>query len=445
MPVKLLYKEMDFDVSPSTDRRAIDSFANGNSSFSSRSRSSDSEEEFMNYLSREEQECILFFETTLDSLNDNFEDSSPNLSIVNEGLAPLSRINSENDEIIDLVETRYQPKELTPQYNNAFPDDEDRGRLQRDEWWIDPESPREKEPPRFPPTLHEPSLATHVSFEKTAPKSAVELGHAYPSLAKPPGSVPTPVVIAQKIAQRKVGHDFPQPTSPTEKFSSIEEKDRGNSTSPSDSRAFLYKNTKVQRFPANISISMPSREYNNTITKAAVKVQQRKAQVLANLGGSFLAAESDEKQLKGFLSSPRRTSSLKEFHQQTGEMSSNQESLQESLGEPISGLSKGLKPKVRNSGTSLSLNIPAEPSVHETSPIPPTVKVATHKPSPTETHPQAEPLTASVGVRRTHSFQKPTGFRPQGITVAFSGRGPTDESRKEALRKLGLLRINEEH
>ncbi|KAG8005485.1 Proline and serine-rich protein 2 [Nibea albiflora] len=37
--------------------------------------------------------------------------------------------------------------------------------------------------------------------------------------------------------------------------------------------------------------------------------------------------------------------------------------------------------------------------------------------------------------RRSNSM-----FRPQGITVQFSGRGATDESRREALRKLGLLK-----
>ncbi|KAK6315012.1 hypothetical protein J4Q44_G00145410 [Coregonus suidteri] len=40
---------------------------------------------------------------------------------------------------------------------------------------------------------------------------------------------------------------------------------------------------------------------------------------------------------------------------------------------------------------------------------------------------------------RRKSISKPS-FRPQGITVQFSGRGVTDESRREALRKLGLLK-----
>lgn len=39
------------------------------------------------------------------------------------------------------------------------------------------------------------------------------------------------------------------------------------------------------------------------------------------------------------------------------------------------------------------------------------------------------------------SFSKPAApLRPQGITVQFTGRGPTDQSRKDALRVLGLLK-----
>ncbi|XP_026182118.1 proline and serine-rich protein 2 isoform X2 [Mastacembelus armatus] len=48
----------------------------------------------------------------------------------------------------------------------------------------------------------------------------------------------------------------------------------------------------------------------------------------------------------------------------------------------------------------------------------------------------AAPQALSSDYRR-----KPASmFRPQGITVQFSGRGPTTESRKDALRKLGLLK-----
>lgn len=39
-----------------------------------------------------------------------------------------------------------------------------------------------------------------------------------------------------------------------------------------------------------------------------------------------------------------------------------------------------------------------------------------------------------------HKRRPSSMFRPQGITVQFGGRGATDESRREALRKLGLLK-----
>lgn len=42
--------------------------------------------------------------------------------------------------------------------------------------------------------------------------------------------------------------------------------------------------------------------------------------------------------------------------------------------------------------------------------------------------------------RRSGSLPRPRGFRSQGITVKFSGRGSTEEARREALRKLGLLK-----
>lgn len=46
------------------------------------------------------------------------------------------------------------------------------------------------------------------------------------------------------------------------------------------------------------------------------------------------------------------------------------------------------------------------------------------------------PLPAPRALSPDH--RRRSTFRPQGITVQFSGRGATDESRREALRKLGL-------
>ncbi|XP_016367599.1 uncharacterized protein LOC107707982 [Sinocyclocheilus rhinocerous] len=50
----------------------------------------------------------------------------------------------------------------------------------------------------------------------------------------------------------------------------------------------------------------------------------------------------------------------------------------------------------------------------------------------------SRPAPLSPDLRRK-SLPKPS-FRTQGVTVQFSGRGATDEARRDALRKLGLLR-----
>lgn len=55
-------------------------------------------------------------------------------------------------------------------------------------------------------------------------------------------------------------------------------------------------------------------------------------------------------------------------------------------------------------------------------------------PSPTRSRPA--PLSPEL---HRKSLPKPS-FRSQGVTVQFSGRGTTDEARRDALRKLGLLR-----
>ncbi|XP_051890199.1 proline and serine-rich protein 2 [Pristis pectinata] len=443
MPVESLYAEMDFDVSPSSKQHSIERMVNGDSGFSSTSRNSDSEDELMNYLSREEQECILFFDNTLDSLKDDFEESSSNSSAQSEDTATPTRSNSEN-EIIDLVAIQSQPVEFIPKYDNVFPVDEGRGRLRKEEAQVNQEKPTVKEPRSPPPTTYTPQLTKQRSLERTAPEPAIEPGRAYYSQTKPPGSVPTPMVIAQKIAARNVGNGILQPTSPTERKPSTQGKDRSNPTSPTDNRAFLHKNAKIQRFPSNISISMSNKEYNSTISKAAVKVQERKAQVLANLGGaSLLAAESDERQLKGLVGSPRQSLSLKQSvpNEPMAEAASKLGSVKESSDETDLGLSNGFRPKVRGSGSSQSVKVhTATNGGHVTSP---TSKASTPKPGTTESPPRTESLNTSA-VRRTQSFQKPSGFRPQGITVQFSGRGSTDESRKEALRKLGLLKINKD-
>ncbi|XP_062238493.1 proline and serine-rich protein 2 [Platichthys flesus] len=53
--------------------------------------------------------------------------------------------------------------------------------------------------------------------------------------------------------------------------------------------------------------------------------------------------------------------------------------------------------------------------------------------------PRAPPHSQKAAATPDHKRRPSSMFRPQGITVQFAGRGTSEESRKEALRKLGLM------
>uniref|UniRef100_A0A4W3IE90 Proline and serine-rich protein 2 n=1 Tax=Callorhinchus milii TaxID=7868 RepID=A0A4W3IE90_CALMI len=247
-----------------------------------------------------------------------------------------------------------------------------------------------------------------------------------PASPQPIGSVPTPLVIAQRIAE----NGSLSPTSPI-------------FPSPPP----LGGSFKHQRFPSNINVSVGNREYNSTITKASVNIQERKARVLANLGSAAgrLALESDERQQRARLWASSRSTSFKEL----GSGQARNEALSK-LGlakEPEeTPLHNGSPAKLRIAGFSHSLKVkPTVSAAGETSP--PLRRASTSKldlPSPSEVPPPAF-LSPSPGpfhpeLRRLSSTPRPSGLRTPGITVQFSGRGSTDESRREALRKLGLLK-----
>ncbi|XP_078092081.1 proline and serine-rich protein 2-like [Mustelus asterias] len=444
MPVELSYSEMDCDVSPRSKLHGIERMGSEDSGFGSRSRNSNLDDDFMNYMSHEEQECILFFETTLDSLKDDFEESSSVCSVKSEDPSTPTQIHSGNEEIIDLVVARPQASERVAHYENVLPVEKDIGEPQKEEVRANQEKMQLMPPERPRPTINAAQFLKQRSFERTPPESEIEPARAFYNLAKPPGSVPTPMVIAQKIAEKKAGNGITSPVSPAESKRFTYENDQMNSTSPTEGQEFHYRNAKLQRFPSNISISMASREYNNTITKAAVKVQERKAQVLANLGGtSLLVAELDDQQQKA---KPRRSLSFKEAVSiQTRDEALSKLGLVEESDETDSNSSDGFKSKVRNSTSAQSMKVPSVTNgTHAAGPLPvtPPLKAPSPKPEPKEIPHPSTKLNMS-GIHRSRSIQKPSGFRSQGVTVQFSGRGSTDESRKEALRKLGLLRINE--
>eukprot|EP00062_Callorhinchus_milii_P021506 gi/632978299/ref/XP_007905831.1/ PREDICTED: proline and serine-rich protein 2 isoform X1 [Callorhinchus milii] len=408
------------------------------------------------YMSREEKECIQFFETTLDSLSDGLELS--NLSgeageeEEDEGRATPTLSHTQihphpsSEEIIDLVkDSRHQLEECETNYVKPIRYMNVSEILPKEE--VEPESPGLDQ-------RRASLVSPRQSFDWPLPPPDI----GPPASPQPIGSVPTPLVIAQRIAENgslsPTSPIFPSPPplGVTDSKAFHYHNGRSNPTSPTESREPQHRplsqgSFKHQRFPSNINVSVGNREYNSTITKASVNIQERKARVLANLGSAAgrLALESDERQQRARLWASSRSTSFKEL----GSGQARNEALSK-LGlakEPEeTPLHNGSPAKLRIAGFSHSLKVkPTVSAAGETSP--PLRRASTSKldlPSPSEVPPPAF-LSPSPGpfhpeLRRLSSTPRPSGLRTPGITVQFSGRGSTDESRREALRKLGLLK-----
>ncbi|XP_048886632.1 uncharacterized protein LOC125751622 [Brienomyrus brachyistius] len=233
-----------------------------------------SEDEALWFLSREERECILFLEETINTFDDDLEDrdqfpqsSSPAGShgaVVDAAAAPAVSSSLKEQDIIDLVQV--QP---------------------------DPPGPREVPHISIMPDFRTIGLPPEAHTEVKVRRDQTD--------NQPVGSIPTPMVIAQKIAVHQ-GSGAPATTSvPTGHRRSLDF--TGDSSSiPLPDHAVKQgppTTAKPSRYPDNISVALPSRDYNQTIVKASVNVHQRQAQVLANLTGRPHVYEPiEEKQVR---------------------------------------------------------------------------------------------------------------------------------------------------
>lgn len=257
----------------------------------------------------------------------------------------------------------------------------------------------------------------------------------HPKLSR---SVPTPLVLAQRISEKLAGGEALSPTSPSKEGRPGEGRTPGE---PSPwHRHPAQAAPKVHRFPSNISVTNSAgKEFNKTISKAAVNVQERRAQVLANINGvSFLSAAAGREDAapKNDLEQRRGTPPGQATQEQSG---GGQVSRQHSR-----GVQTERCPALANGFQSIHDVLQSEPS-----PFVSTGKTVTIRPDPALpgklAHQSASKSCYDGGPpprRRTGSLPRAAGFRPQGITVQFSGRGSTEEARREALRKLGLLKEN---
>ncbi|TWW64900.1 protein piccolo [Takifugu flavidus] len=270
------------------------------------------EDDGLHFLSREEQECLQFFEKTIDSLEESLEDNDQQPTARSRGVEEVdgrltsspspstmlstlqSRFHGSKDHDIidlvrpqpDLVQSRVMDFDPThPDFQNMLPT---------------PGSHMEMKP------RHDPmdSLPLDNNFGSTDSQAL-----SY----HPPGCIPTPVLIAQKIAETQPsGTTNLQPTSVHRCWSEEYEK----SSSPSidiPGKQAPPTSAKPTRYPANINVILGSKDQQSH-SHSNVNLQERRSLMLANLTGSHpqLQEEANYTAEEKARSIPRRSISFKD-------------------------------------------------------------------------------------------------------------------------------------
>ncbi|XP_006261007.1 proline and serine-rich protein 2 [Alligator mississippiensis] len=460
MPRNLMsdFSEMASEISPNCTLGNLERSGSMESRRSqSRCRNFTLDDESLKYLTHEEKDVLMFFEETIDSLEDDFEDQVLHDSGIHchspRSTEENASSHSETEDIIDLVQSTPESSDHEDSSNKDAPSVS--GAAGRTD---SPKPEDNKQPERTPPPDDAPvlPLVPPLNPERFPPPPVVQ----HPKLLR---SVPTPLILAQKISEKQMENRARAPGSPKEVMP-VEKKKvamQNGDYFPAIKHP-LQPAPKPHRFPSNINITnISSKEFSQTISKAAVNVQERRAQVLANInGGAFWAAEIEERLQKNDLLGRNRSSSLKDLtSEQTRyealmklglakERPSHIQADRAPSTQKLSDMQSKQAGTVLNGYQNIHEILTSEPSpflpVGKTVMIkPPATIVGTkstqQKVARSFNEDRQADLTLDIR-RRSGSLPRPSGFRPQGITVQFSGRGSTEEARKEALRKLGLLK-----
>ncbi|XP_068442171.1 proline and serine-rich protein 2 [Clinocottus analis] len=231
------------------------------------------EDEALLFLSHEEQECLKFFEKTIDSLDESLEPGGGGAPTSNPGVSShLARHPAHKDQDIiylvrpepDLVQTK------EPIFNPASPD--------FNSMMQNPGSHFEMKPRReaidsLPSEYHPPLPKS--SFGSTDNHSSYH----------PPGCIPTPVLIAQQIADHRGGGTANLPSSSFLRSHSQESDKPQSPAGDSPGKHGPLNSTKPPQFPANISVILGGKDHQNQ-SLGNVNIQERRAQMLANLTGA---------------------------------------------------------------------------------------------------------------------------------------------------------------
>ncbi|KAM6895681.1 uncharacterized protein proser2 [Xenentodon cancila] len=232
------------------------------------------EDDAVRFLSQEEQECLQFFEKTIDSLEESLEEDDrrtlhlkpPESRCHHASEVHTSHTSSPNpgvtlsshQDIIDLV----------------HPDPD---LVQTKEPMLNPDFQRSL--PTFESHFEVKPKHTSLSSEYNPPLPSGSYGPTDShSSYHPSGSVPTPVLIAQKIAENQ------RPSSMLRRLSLESEKPPADTTDGPVKQGPPIA-AKPTRFPSNISVNHCSGEHQGQ-NMVNVNINDRRKQMLANLSGT---------------------------------------------------------------------------------------------------------------------------------------------------------------
>uniref|UniRef100_A0A2K5EH90 Proline and serine rich 2 n=1 Tax=Aotus nancymaae TaxID=37293 RepID=A0A2K5EH90_AOTNA len=417
--------DMNSDTSPSCRPRALSRGGSLESrSSSSRSRSFTLDDESLKHLTHEEKDVLLFFEETIDSLDEDFEEpvlcDGGACCLCSPSLEESTSSPSEPEDVIDLVQSAPGAREAEglPEGTQAA-GPAPSGKEHRKQ---DAETPAP--PGTLPPateTVPAPLPVPGTPEPRRGNYEPLPAGE-HPRLLR---SIPTPLVIAQKISERLAESEAISPTSPSREGQPGEWRTPaawGRRIGDPDPRPSRPAQPKAPRFPSNIIVTNgAAREPRRTLSKAAVSVQERRAQVLATIhghAGTFPAAGDAGEGAPGRGSFPEQAARGQDG---TGPAESLRAGSQAPRG-----------PALANGFPSAHEALKSAPSTFA-----PTEKSLCFRPGPALPSTRGHQSIPGPGSPTAPGHSLP---RPQGVTVQFAGRGSSEEARREALRKLGLLR-----
>ncbi|XP_062300057.1 specifically androgen-regulated gene protein [Scomber scombrus] len=240
------------------------------------------------FLSQEEQECLQFFEKTIDSLEESLVEDErrpgqvripassgqpveeiPSTSSPKPGII-MSSFQAKDQDIIDLVQP--EPDLVQTKEQIFIPTSPDFQTMMQN-----PDSHFEIKPRRDQidnlPSEYNPPLPS--GYGSTDSHSSYH----------PPGCIPTPVLIAQQIAENQAGGPSNFNPSSNLRRSSLDSQRPLGYSADLHGKHGPPTSAKPTRFPANISVIHGGKDHQNQ-PLANVNIHERRAQMLANLSGT---------------------------------------------------------------------------------------------------------------------------------------------------------------